>query len=171
MAASKSVIPEISVKSNLIIGRLDKATVGEVVTYAELNALVGGNVQMRERGNVNTAKRRELREGRVWETIANVGIKLMSGPEIVRTSDGSLVRVHRIAYRTAQKLLTVDRVALDETDRIKHRARLSHSSVLAEITKPKKALLLEAAVAQTERTLLLIETLEAFKGGHHEKAS
>lgn len=159
----KRTIQQLSVDARLLYERLVK--VEGTITYKELNEVVGGNVQEKQRGVLTTARKMaESIDGIVFGTISTVGLKRLNDSEIVNLSDGIIRHVRRSSRKGISKISKVaDFNNLSNEDKIKHNASLSILGVFAEISKPKKIGLIEKKVAAAQDSLSLIKTLEAFK--------
>lgn len=159
-------IPEMSLDSRAVCERLSRAIVGEVVTYKELCELTKRDIQHRDRHILATAIGAQLREGVVFSSITNVGVKRLADVEIVSIGEQAIPRIRRAARRAARKLASVK--SFDEMPReqkTRHNALLSVLGAVAHFTDTKRVAKVESKVASTEgATLPLAKTLEAFSG-------
>lgn len=157
-------IPEMSVDTRAIIKRLTSANPGDTVTYAEISALIGRNIQNGARYVLTSAIKHELADGRVWEAVRKEGVKLLRDNEIVSVGEQAMPRIRRVARKAVRKLTAVqDFSALPNEQKIRHNTLISALGVLAHLTKPKQLTAVEERVRQSSAALPIGKTLEAFK--------
>lgn len=160
---SKRTIPTLSIEAQELIRRLLRATVGEVITYAELSVVAMGDVQEQKRGVLTTARKRLLEDhDMVFEAISNVGLKRLNDEEIVVTGEAPLVRINRMARRGMRKLACVDYDNLANDLQIKHNARFTLLNFHYQSTQPRQVKSIEQKVEKRGSRLGLQETLRAF---------
>lgn len=138
--------------------------VGEIVIYAELNKLIGGDVQGKQRYMLDAARRTVLNEDQmVFEAVHGEGIKRMNDVEILDVGDQSRKRVNRICKRTVKKLACSDPKNLTTEQQLDQYTHMSMFGALALATKPNSFQKLKSAVSVSQERLPLNKTLEAFK--------
>jgi len=98
-----------SVEAQELAKFLESATIGQVFTYAELNAAAKCDVQTRNTV-LQTAKRQMLKPPHrmVFGTIMGVGIKRLSDDEIPDEGASAVKRARRIAKKGVDKLNCAD---------------------------------------------------------------
>lgn len=157
-------IAAISIESIELIKRLEKAEVGETITYKELSSIAMADVQREKHGALSTATKHVLNEKQiVFEAVRGIGLKRANDAEIVAHSEGSIERIRRISKRAQKRLTCVDFDKLSNADRVAHNARMSMFGVLHYISAPGKLKQIEKQVEKTNSRLELTATLEAFK--------
>lgn len=155
-------IPQLSIDTKTIQDRLAKCAVGDTVSYEELTALVGRDVQQQARGNLMSAMRRLVPDGKVFATIRGEGVKRLSDVEIVGVGPATMNRMRRAANRARAKLAQVDDFeALPRDAKITHNLSMSVLGVLHHMTKASTVRQLEARIDQAQKALPLAKTLEA----------
>ena len=84
-----------SIETEMIYDRIRKANINEVITYTELRALINADVQSDARRYLYTARNWALRDDNmVFGTIRNVGIKRITGDEVIGETDMALRYIH-----------------------------------------------------------------------------
>lgn len=159
---------QLSIEAQEIIRRLERCSVGDTVTYEELNEIVTGDVRAEDRSALNTARRHMLRDGKCFGTIPKVGIKYLNAVETSETGTEALHRVSRAARRAIQRVDAADYDSLTPSQRVSHDARKCALAVMAIASQPKKIIQLEGQVSKMGRRLEIGETLEALRGGKKE---
>ncbi len=163
MNEKRKRIPSISIESQELIRRLERAQLGEIVAYDELSQLAMGSVQHEKRFALKTAEEHLLSEKNwVFEAVVNVGVKRLNDVEIVKTGEAAIAKTHRASRRALKKLSCVDFDKLPKNQQIDHNVRFSILGALDHITKPKQVKQIEAAVIKMDHRLMLQETLDAF---------
>jgi hypothetical protein len=159
-------IPEISIDTRAIYERLVRLKPGEMVEYAELNKLIGRDVQSKARHNLTSAMRRALHADRiVTESVPNIGIKRLTDSEVVATSGhNGRSRIRRIANRTVRKLTSVDFDQLPPDQKIRQNAELSQLSALRAFSSEKVGKRIETAINNdtAKGPLAIARTLEVW---------
>jgi hypothetical protein len=142
-------IPERSIQAQQLIERLEEATTGELIPYAELSALIGEDVQNEARGYLATARRRLLKDKQLFfATIFNEGVRLLNSSEVVNTIDPA-GRVHRIALRSKEALAAADYGELSTEDRTTLNLKNTIIHFVGHLTKRKSQLLIQQRVGET----------------------
>lgn len=155
-----------SIDTKTIYERILKASIGETVTYEELEKLIGRSVRERGTWLLLSARRRALnQDGLVFGTVAKIGIKRLSDTEIVAGSEDDVHRVHRQALRGMRKLTAIKHYdSLPAESKTRHGVNASALAVLAHMTRSTSLKRLETKVReQSQPSLPLQKTLEAFR--------
>jgi len=162
---AKQIIQTISIESKLLLARLSKAEVGDVIEYAELSKIAGRDVQHAAQGSLRTARNRVLLDdGVVFGTIRMVGIKRLDDDEIVDASIQTVSHVRRSVRRETRRLSVVDYAALDRSKQTEHNTRLTQLGVLSHFTTAVTGNKLRAHVEQASSELSVGRVLEQMKG-------
>lgn len=160
----KRAIAERSAEANILIKRLKKLTIGELVGYDELSHLISGDVQTKHRYLLETARRALLNEDRVViECVWGEGVKRLENEAIPAIGAQARGRIHRISKKAAKKMTCADFDKLSNEQKLEWNTNMSLMGVLAMVTKTSKILQLKAAVTAIEDRLPLNKTLELFK--------
>lgn len=160
----KRAIAERSAEANILIKRLKKLAVGELVGYDELSRLISGDVQGKHRYLLDTARRAMLNEDRsVVECVWGEGMKRLEDEAIPAIGTQARGRIHRISKKAAKKMSCADFAKLSNEQKLEWNTNMSLMGALALVTKRSKVLELKAAVKATEDRLPLNKTLELFK--------
>lgn len=158
-------IPEMSVETRLLLQRLEKAAVGETVSYAELTNLCGRDVQGPARGMLYSAMRATLSSGVVFATVRKTGVKRLADNEIVGVGEAAIPRIRRLARRSVRKLTAVqDFDAMPNEAKIRHNTMVSMLGAVAHVTGSKTVKEVQLRVAAAQNALPLRKTLAAFGG-------
>lgn len=109
-----------SVEAQDLARHLATATMGQVITYAELNAAAKCDVQQRNTV-LQTARRQMMHDPHrmVFGTISNVGIKRLEDHEISDEGMSCVKRARRIARNGLKKLACADLSKLDQESKIR----------------------------------------------------
>lgn len=162
--SDKKSIPEMSADTRAIVQRLARCKPQDMVTYKELSALVGRNIQNGARYLLSSAIRALLRDRMVFESVRNEGVKRLADGEIVDTSGTILPRVRRMAKRGIRKLTAVENFnELPNAAKVKHNTAISHLGLLAHLSTEKSAAQIEVKVEEAKQSLSLSKALDAFK--------
>lgn len=124
----------LSSDSKALAQELAKAATGDVMTYADLSAIVGRDVQEAARSALNTARHVVQREHRiVFDVVIGVGLRRLESSEIVDLSDKARDRTRSIARRISKKLTCVEYDELPREKQTKHNAALSMFGLMKEL--------------------------------------
>lgn len=155
-------IPELSIDAQTIEKFLDTLDPGTIATYEELTRLIGRDVRQ-DRGPLNTAIRRLVRNQKVFAAVRGVGFKRLSDSEILGLTPSALASMSNKARRTAKKLAAVDYNSLSREQQTQHNTALSVLAVVNYMAKPSNIKKLEQRVGESHAALPVGRTLEAFK--------
>lgn len=155
-------VAEISIDTRLVMERLDKAEIGQTVSYDELSAIIGRSV-LDSYHLTRTARNRLLRESKKhFEAVPGVGFKRCSDSEKVASGGAYLARSRRACRRGARITTSVDDYdAMTNDDKVRHNAQLSLLLTMRAISTPAKMKSLESKVQTSQQSLSMKGTLEA----------
>lgn len=164
MANPQRTIAELGIDTQILESALSELNVGDMITYDALSALIKRDVQREARHVLISARRRQLRNGSLFEPVVNVGIKRLDDIAVVGTGRDTISRIYNLSRRGRRKLSCVrDFDALPNDKKIEHHVRLAQLGVMHKIGSPKESKRLVAAVHETSKPLALRECLEAIK--------
>lgn len=152
----------LSAESRLLIGRLQKATVGEVITYAEMATLISHPVDG-STGALRTALLRVLRDyDMVFGAVVGVGMKRLNDDEIIDEGTQYANAVRRKAKRSIERVSKVDFTKLPREQQMRHSAHVATMAVVAFVGNDKQIRKIEASITPEKRELPVLETLKMF---------
>jgi hypothetical protein len=152
----------IGVDALALIKRLETVSVGETVTYLDLNAVINGDVQGKAYQSLQTARKRLLNEKRtVFGTVNGVGLKRLASTEIVEQEVESVSKIRRGAKRSLKRLAAADYDTLPQQQKIQHNITSSTLGAITLCTSRKAQNLLEQK-AQDSSKLDLGDTMKLF---------
>ena len=156
-------IPLISLESDLLYRRLTTAEVGEEITYSELSALIGRDVQDAGAGNLATARNKALNQNQiVFGTIRNVGIVRLDDAGRLGATKAHINRSRRIVRKGRKVAATVDPAKLSPDERGEYRNIVTTAAVLDLVTRPMVQKKLAVATGSAGRSLAVKEVLGLF---------
>lgn len=135
----KSIIAQVSITAKLLVIRLQKANIDEIITYEELSQLAGQDVQHQARSAMETARRIVMKEsGKVFDPVRGVGLKCLSREATIQVATTFTTKTRRLANRTKRKLDTItDPATLDAQHFAKYAMVGSVIALIKDITKEK----------------------------------
>lgn len=151
--------------TQLLIDRFRTLAVGEVLTYEDIEKIIGQSVKPGTKGYSRVLKARQVcvrDHGLVIDSEPKVGVKRLTPSETIGAGQRSIVKANREAKRGIKTIVTVDYNALSNDDRIRHNTVASHLGVLQEITSNKSQAKLHGVMSTAHQKLSLGRTLEAF---------
>jgi hypothetical protein len=149
---------------DLIFERLRKAAIGDLVTYANLNDLIGGDVTKRDRYKLDHARRIIKGSDQYdFDVVRRVGLKRLNDSEIIGTTAVSRKKIHRAVRRANKRLEPIDVNGLSNEDLIRYSAEVSLTGVLITMTDPRRMKTIRARVTLKNGKLDLQETLKLFR--------
>lgn len=158
-------IPEMAIDTKLLFQRLQKAFVGDLITYPELSEIIGRNVQKEARGCLISAMRVALYNEMVFGTVRKVGIKRLTDRELAGIGEGVRLHIGRVARKAVRKMTMVNNFeTLSNEEKIRHNTGVSMLGAIGHITSSKQAKSLEGKVSSSLEALPLQKTLQAFMG-------
>lgn len=146
----KKSIGELAAETKLLEALLEKAAVGEVITYESMTHHIGRDVRGGARGNLYSARRRLVNKGFVFSAVCNQGLKRLSDAEIVGTSEAHRVRVVRSGTRQRHIMAQVNVEKLTAEEKAEFNARLSYLGVLDLFSKKSAQKRLSEATKNAE---------------------
>ena len=159
----KKTIAERSYETDAIYRQIIKLNIDEIVTYKQLNGIIGRDIQQ-ARNYLATARHIAQRDnGIVCSVVRNVGIKRLRDVAIVESANASIRSIRRKASRKKDELLCVRREELSDEEKLSLDTKLTHTSFLEHMTKPKAVRKLEMSVKEASHQLPLQKTLEVFR--------
>lgn len=168
MVKSGKAIPEMSVDTTLLYQRIKTLARDEVVPYAELSKIIGREVTDKARANLQSARRRALKEDSiVTEAVFGVGIKRMTDVSIVEhTGDQVRRKIRRASKIAVKKLTCVEFDSLTNPQKIKHNAEVSQLSTVYAFSDNSTHKKITKKVEETNKTepLAIAATIAAFGG-------
>ncbi|TGQ95380.1 hypothetical protein EN851_07610 [Mesorhizobium sp. M8A.F.Ca.ET.208.01.1.1] len=153
---------QMSADARLLLGRLEKASVGELLAYDELSAVisrpVGGAF-----GPLRTALRRMLRDhDAVFACVTGKGVKRLSDAEIVDEGVQAMDKVRRRAQRSVERQMKADFSKLDRERQARFSAQVSVMGTIAFMARGSSVEKLAKATTPDRKELPVAETLKLF---------
>lgn len=140
-----------SVDVQLMLRALMDSQVGDVVTYTDLDALIGRDCRT---NGIQSAKYMAEREGVIFGAVNNVGYKRLSDSEIVALGGLATRHIYRTAVRTTSKLTKVaDYAALSPADQLRHNVSLTTMTLAAYSTNRAGQKGIEKQVSDSQAAL------------------
>ena len=128
----------VGVDVQVLLKRLKASQTGEIITYEELNTLVGRDVQHAYRHLLATARKHAKRERIVFGVIVNRGIQRLDDEGKVRAGSNLISTIRRTSKRAAQTLATVENFdQLPNEVKIQHNMAMSIFGIVQESTSKK----------------------------------
>ncbi len=158
------LIGEISLQAQQLMTALQKARVGETISYDTLSKAIEADVRQ-FRGQLQTARRRLLRdENIVFGCVRTVGLKRLDDLEIVNEGESGLVKVRRKARRSAEVLTKAHPDRLTVEDRSRLNAVLSLHGAITLFAKKRSITKIQRLVANANTGALPVgRVVEQFK--------
>jgi len=132
------VQPNYSVESSLLIAKLNKGEIGDILTDEELTeiARIPCNVGGKGYGYLQTAirycERQPPGERRVWKRVkGNNMIKCLDSDEIINHATGGMRGIHRRGKRIARQVTAIDLPTLENGKKSEALALISQAATLA----------------------------------------
>jgi len=154
-------IPEMAVETRLLYQRLAKMQIGDTMSYAALNELIGRDVRQEGRGNLRTATHACLNDGIVIATVRREGVKRLADVEFVGVGEKALDSTRRKARHAIRTMMTADLNSIPSDKRTRHAAVQSALGVVSMFSKEQTVAKIESKSDGAE--LPLAKTLEMFK--------
>ncbi len=164
--ANTRIVGTRSAETLLIINRLRKAKdVGDVVTYEELNTIVGRNVQHEARCRLHSARNIILDEDEAWfAVVEGVGVRRCSSEEANAVGANYRRKIRSVARRGAKILAKgVNYDELDDEQKIQFNTHLSLYGVINQFTNTKSLARIEEKVRADPGNLSIGTTLDALR--------
>jgi hypothetical protein len=150
----------VSSDTKFIAAALAKVRPGETITYEELDKAIGRSVRSYARGSLSTALRQQVSDGRVFEVEKNVGYRLVTDSEIIRTQYvKNSAHVRRAARKTVKRIQAANFDALTKDEKTAHNTQISMLGALHQMTTPKAELAVQKEVQRRSAELPVGEVL------------
>jgi len=152
-----------SIDTRAVYDRMKEAVVGEVVSFKTLSEVLGRKVEGDE-ASIQSAIRKLIGEGVLFENVRKTGYKRLSDTEVVGIADREREGLRKKAKRAVRKLACVrefDR--LPNELKIKHNAAMSGFGAIAAMMSAGRMKRLEERVEVAQQQLPLAKTLEVFR--------
>jgi hypothetical protein len=156
---------------------LDTAMPGELVTYHVLSDAAGKNVQKEGRVHLNSARRRQLKKGRAFETVFNVGLRCVINGDQVPIAQRALRHVGNKMRKTRKVLNTTNVSLLPAQERNDYHVTSATVTHIKNETSTRRMLALRKQLATAKVTkdrdamkALLDRTIEGFRSGKLKEA-
>lgn len=144
---------QLSADSRALINALEKVSIGETVSYEDLNRTIGRDVRQ-FRGTIHTALATlERQHQMVFSCVPTVGYKRLNDKEIIGTADAVTRKIRWAARRSARKLACVKFDQLPADQRLAHNARMTIMALVAETTGSNAVKRIESAVADSNAAI------------------
>jgi hypothetical protein len=154
MTTKPDFTPRPDSDSALLARVLAQLPVGGELSYAEMTAAIGRDVQGVGRGALETARRKLLRdERRVFDVIIDIGLRRLNDREIVQTADKARAHIRRTSRKAARTVLCATYEKLDRESQVKHNIALSVFAVTEQMAGDKAVKRIESQVKQMGREL------------------
>lgn len=158
-------VAEASIDTKMLHEILKEAKEGEVLSYSHLSSVIGRDVRREARGCMDSALRRALRDGLVFEAVRGEGYRLLPDEKIAGVGLSAVRKIRRAATRAAKKLSCVrDFSSMSNEARVQHNVGVSILGAIAHSSTTHAVKRVEKVVAESAATLPLAKTLEAFRG-------
>lgn len=159
----KPTLFQLNIDTQCLFELLSKAQVGDVITYEEMDNLLGKNIRI-HRSLLASARRKARKDAGVeFGTIPKVGIKRLNSSEISDTAKCFFSRMNRATKRQANVLRNAKYEELDNAEKVKHNANLSLLGAVSIITNNRNFEKLSSQVEKASSVLPIAKTLELFK--------
>ena len=159
------IITTASVDTQILVERMKKLEIGEVITYDDLSSLIGREITASEnRSALQSARRILCNQHRISTgVIRKVGIKRLSGEETV-FSIGTVVKA---VYRKAAKGIrtianTVEYDTLSRKGQVEYNLNMSQLGAIAGISNSPSREKIRAESGESQLPLAFTKTLALF---------
>lgn len=162
---ARRAIPEMSADARFLLQHLATQPEGAFVPYADLNALIGRDVQRGARSVLKTAVHAALTQHeQVWVTVMAQGIKRLTNNEIARViGTQTTMRVYKMGARAKRKISAARYGDLSAEEQREYNRQHTFLSLLQTVASAKGQKKLAAAVETSDGVLPVNRTLEAFR--------
>lgn len=159
----KRTIPDRSIEAQFLYERLSKSAVGEIITYAEMDELIGRSVQKQCRQALQTARNACKSELRIlFGTIAKVGLKRLSNDEIPGLAESKIAHIRRTVKRGLTEQMCADYESLQSDQKTRYNMNMAMFSTYQELSKPSSINSVENQVKMSQATLPVGKVLKLF---------
>lgn len=156
---------EISKNTRLVYQLLASLAEGEEVKYAELSAIVGGDIQRGARHNLTSAREKAERDdGIVTECIPKVGIKRVARKDLASVGESAISRARNTARHGAMSVLRgVEKTPPTGEDLTRAMVLASVASTIAEMGGSKRIEAAVKAAGNKAKEMSFTDTLKLFE--------
>ena len=155
-----------SVDAQLVSKRFMAMNVGDVLTYEQLEEIVGADVRGQKRYIVHTAMRIAFREKSiVIQCVPKVGYKRASDAEIIDAGDATSRRVLKSTGRALRGMATVNYDELSSEDKQRHNVTSSQLGAIQLMSRQTSRKRLEEAVNQSQEQIPFAKVAKLFGNG------
>lgn len=144
-----------SAEAELLTKHLQGITAGQVTTYAELSAIAKIDVQV-YRSQLDTARRRLLKEGVAFDAVMGVGLRRLNNDEIPDVAASAIKKSQRVAKKGMRTLACSDYSALPPDLKIRHTVTATVLGLMAKSGERKTLNLAEQSARVTDSATLKI---------------
>lgn len=135
-----------------------------VITYAELNKLVGGDTQRKYRTYLRTATKSVQNDtGRLFGTVKTVGVKLLTPAEQASEPDAAIREVRSTSKRRLARLSKVQYAELPDAAKQRHNVAASVIGALHLMTSKSKIGRIEDKIQERQEKLDFSATIALFE--------
>lgn len=156
---------EAAVDTRLLLACLNKAAVGETISFATLSESIGRKVAGGDPHMQSARRMAERDHAAVFSSVHGEGYKRLAPVDVVKASESGLMKIKRAARREGNRLATVDPSGLQPTDRDLFHARMSGFAIVAHAVKPGSIERLMLATKAKGEELAIAQTLKALSEG------
>ena len=161
----RRTIADLSPDAIALRKRLETLNPGDTVSYADLTALIGADVQTSRHGALYRARAILLREkSMVFAPIKGEGLKRLGDEDISRLGYAIIRRVRKAAARGMKTLACVANFDKLSTDgQVAHNATMTMMSAFHQFSAPTRMAKIETAVRESRAAIPSGRVLEMFK--------
>lgn len=147
-------IPELSLDTQTLQQMLRELEIGEMISYHELSAAIGRDVQEEGYGNLRSATRRLLKADRmVFEAVRGEGIKRLDDRGKVSAGRSHVRRAHTQAKLARSKTSAVDNFdGLPNELKVEHNIVLAQAGTIAHVTSTRMQRKIEGRVTEPQKS-------------------
>ncbi len=131
----KSPIKPIAAETRLIIAMLKPLEQGADVSYSDISAKIGKDVQQNRHFLASAIRFLQRQEDHIWRTVQNVGIHRCTDAEAVDLIEHETGLSLRRLDRTRSKSLCIDYDVLENTDRSRLLSEVAVTSICKQFRK------------------------------------
>lgn len=163
--------------TDLLVEQIVELDPGDLITYSEMSALAGVDVQFEHRNILDKAMM-IARENYnvVLENKRNVGYERLSDEDVINRLK-EIDKIRRTSTRGREKLATVSYESLDPILKGRHNAKFILLTVFGNLSNNRVVESIEAKIGSTEVVINIQKALEIVSGStlkkeeHHEESS
>lgn len=155
------VLEAVQAAINLLVTRLNKLQMGETITYDELrtvaalSSLDGSSYALRQ-----ARKMLQGEENKVFLCLRGQGLKYITDPEIVSSTEQARKKINRAAIRGLKRHQCTNIMQLSPEEQNSYRVHASLLAVTHDITKRLVVQRLAVRMAETQEAMTREATLE-----------